>query len=859
VATGRSVGEVFLRTRADTSRLGGDLKTQGEKAARGAGTHAGTQFGESMTSTMRGFAGRVGGAVSLMTGAVAGVGLAGLVTFGLKTAASLQQAEIGFTTLIGSGRKAKTFLEGLKSFAAKTPFELPGLIESSRTLLGVGLDAKKVVPLLQAFGDTAGAVGVGQEAFQRIMLATSQAISAGKFGAGDLNQIMTNGIPIWSILSKAMGKTVPELRKMAEQGKLLSKDVLPLLQKQMGKDYGGAMAAQSKTLAGVWSTLKDTVAIGLADAIKPLVPLLSDLVPRAADLAQRGLKQFSLGVRALGAAFQGEGVTSDGFVGKMERIGVVARVVWTWIRDTAIPVIKDVGAKLLEVGRFALSVAAWFKEHQQAIVALAAAFVVLKVAVIAYNIQQAIMAAGGVLQWIGKITNLTKVWTAVQWLLNSALFANPIGLVVLAVIGLIAIIVLVATKTKFFQIVWKAVWTFVKDQAQHVADWFTGKILPSFRSAFNALGTIVDWFKRVWNAAWGGVKDFVNGVWTFIRDKVFNPLKKFITETIPNAFSSGVTAIGKFWKGLEALARKPIEFVVDIINRGIIDTFNKVSGFFHGPTFDHVSISPGDGLGQRAPRGAGDGPGTGDGPGLIGLLSGPAKWVSDRVGLGGLASKFGNSPFVKILTGMGGALKDSLIGQVKNMIGEMFASSGGGGSVGAGGLRSGIAGVLANLRNVFRIVPLISGFRRNARTLTGNPSYHASGRAVDIPPVRAWALYLRAVFGSKLRELITPWNELNILNGRPHRYTGAVWNQHNFPGGNAHIHAAMDSGGWLQPGLNIVPNGTGRPERVTSPGSEDAMLARLDRLIAAVERVAPGVGAAINGVGAGLLQSARAR
>jgi tape measure domain-containing protein len=82
------------------------------------------------------------------------------------------------------------------------------------------------------------------------MLATSQAISAGKFQAGDLNQIMTNGLPVWTILSKAMHKSVPELRDLASHGKLLAKDVLPALQSQMHKDYGGAMAKQSQTLNG---------------------------------------------------------------------------------------------------------------------------------------------------------------------------------------------------------------------------------------------------------------------------------------------------------------------------------------------------------------------------------------------------------------------------------------------------------------------------------------------------------------------------------------------------------------------------------------------------------------------------------
>src|SRR4051812_36542823 len=261
--------------RPDFSRAGVETRREAAKIGRVIGEET---AGKYITS----FAGSVGRGAARLGQAMQGIAATFIVgdmvrraaSFGLQTAAALEQAKVGFDTLLGSGKAAEAFLHRLTDFAAKTPFELPGLIESSRTLLGVGLSADQTMKTIQAFGDAAGAVGVGQEGFQRVMIATSQAISAGKFQAGDLNQIMNNGIPIWTILAKATGKPVPELRKLSSEGKLLSKDVLPALQRQMEKDYGGAMARQSQTLAGVWSTLKDSVSIGLARSLEPLVPLL---------------------------------------------------------------------------------------------------------------------------------------------------------------------------------------------------------------------------------------------------------------------------------------------------------------------------------------------------------------------------------------------------------------------------------------------------------------------------------------------------------------------------------------------------------------------------------------------------------
>jgi tape measure domain-containing protein len=219
------------------------------------------------------------------TVAVGGLAAAGAV-LGLKTAANLETAEVAFTRLLGSAKRARTFLGDLKSFAARTPFELPGLVDASRALVGAGTAAKDVIPTLTALGDASGALGLDQERFGRVMLAVTQIMNRGKVQAEELNQITEAGIPVWQLLADATGKPVPELQKLMESGKLLSKDVLPALFDQMRKDYGGGMEQQSRTLAGVWSTFKDTISLTLSDALQPLIPVLKTALPEAARIFQ---------------------------------------------------------------------------------------------------------------------------------------------------------------------------------------------------------------------------------------------------------------------------------------------------------------------------------------------------------------------------------------------------------------------------------------------------------------------------------------------------------------------------------------------------------------------------------------------
>jgi hypothetical protein len=100
---------------------------------------------------------------------------------GLETASSLQQAEIGFKhddRLRGEGEGSSS--AQLASFAASTPFEMPGLVDAARTLMGVGVSAKQVIPTLTAYGDAAGALGIQQDAFQRIMIAVRSPCPPGR-------------------------------------------------------------------------------------------------------------------------------------------------------------------------------------------------------------------------------------------------------------------------------------------------------------------------------------------------------------------------------------------------------------------------------------------------------------------------------------------------------------------------------------------------------------------------------------------------------------------------------------------------------------------------------------------------------
>ena len=247
-----------------------------------------------MTSAMGAFGG-AGGAAGMVVSALAkgvlalasaaGVAAGAIGRAGIAAASFNEQMAVSLGTLTGSADKAQKHLADLQKFALNTPFEMAGLAEMDRGLLGVGMRVQDVIPYLQLWGDYTSALGLSQEQMTRIVQANTQALGAGRYTLEDLNQIANNGASnIYPLLSQALGKTVPEIRKMATEGKL-TVDQFDKVYAVMQKNYFGNMQKQSQTLSGLWSNVTDAFSQGAAKAltdsgvIDAIKAALTDLIP----------------------------------------------------------------------------------------------------------------------------------------------------------------------------------------------------------------------------------------------------------------------------------------------------------------------------------------------------------------------------------------------------------------------------------------------------------------------------------------------------------------------------------------------------------------------------------------------------
>ncbi|MGV8846369.1 tape measure protein [Tessaracoccus sp.] len=278
------LGTLAAKFRVDTSEMGGDLQR--------ADAHA--------SGWASGLVGKVGGIFAAL--GVAKLG-ADMVSLGLQTAGAMENADIAFTTMLGSGAKAKDFIGQLKTFAAATPFDFPGLQTAASSLISIGIDSNKVIPIMTTLGNVTSGMGTGAEGIKRATVALQQMNAAGKIQAQDLNQLRDAGIPVYDLLAAAMGKPKAEIAELANQGKL-GKDALDKMMSALetGKGlerFSGLMEKQSLSLQGLWSTFQDNLGMGLASALEPVLPLLKDGLGMAATAVSGALSGVATGLQWL--------------------------------------------------------------------------------------------------------------------------------------------------------------------------------------------------------------------------------------------------------------------------------------------------------------------------------------------------------------------------------------------------------------------------------------------------------------------------------------------------------------------------------------------------------------------------------
>jgi hypothetical protein len=138
-------------------------------------------------------------------------------------------------------------------------------------------------------------------------------------------------------------------------------------------------------------------------------------------------------------------------------------------------------------------------------------------------------------------SGVTAVATGVQWLWNAALAASPVTWIVLGIIALVAIIVVIALKTTWFQQIWHAAWGAITSAASATWNWIKKNWPLILGILTGPIGLAVLYVTKHWNDIVsfmtklpGRIGKATAGMWDGIKD----------------AFRSAINWIISGWNGL---------------------------------------------------------------------------------------------------------------------------------------------------------------------------------------------------------------------------------------------------------------------------------------------------------------------
>jgi tape measure domain-containing protein len=495
------------------------VKKAGQTASRETGASGGLGKLGAHFGMLAGFA---------RTGALAlGAATVGVAGYAVKSAASLEQVTVAFTTMLHSASAANTMVANLQKFAKDTPFELAGVESTAQSLLGFGFAAKSVIPMLTAVGNAASGLNLGQAGMDEITLALGQMKMKGRVQGDELLQLAEHHVNAYGYLEKALGLSGPQLQKAVQKGKVSAATAIPIILKGMDDQFKGLMEKESHTLGGIWSNFHDAMQQGLTRLVNPFLPTMKKWLQGVTDYlgGKGGKDKGMLGRLGQFAPYLASNITSGRADFAAYNIGAilgnhkfdpaiekgvrVAHNLGVIVKDVLVPAFKDMSvllAPVVLVFDHLDQITGFVADHKDVFRVLADGVIAV---VAAFKLYQLVMVG---------VNAITAVFDGLA-------DANPIGLIVVAIAALVAGFVYAYTHWAPFRNFINDSWRRLQVVAAWIRDhWETLALFTPFTLAIRVVhdhwGTITGALRSVWN--------FINKDWPLISAILVKPFEDLI-------------------------------------------------------------------------------------------------------------------------------------------------------------------------------------------------------------------------------------------------------------------------------------------------------------------------------------------
>lgn len=364
-----------------------------------------------------------------------------------KLGMQTENAAKAFSVLVGNTDQAASMLSELNSYADNTIWSRSIVLDASKTMLGFGVSAKEVTGDLMRLGDIA--MGDSQK-LQSLALVFGQVASAGRLQGQDLLQLINAGYNPLVDIAELTGKTVGEVKEEMSKGAISFDMVRQAIVRATseGGRYYKMIDTLAQTESGRFEQMKGKAISTMLDLYKIVQPVLIPLFQALID-TMTVIEPI---------------------------IGGVANAVGWFFKE-----LKDGNPWLLGV--------------ITAIGAYSAAVAVNTFLLKGWKVAE--------LAQLGAMILVEKA----QWLLNIAMSANPIGLIIAGIAALTVAMIVCWKKFAGFRAVIITVWSTIKGFASLIKEYVVGSITDMLQGIGKVGEALSKLFSGDFKGAWQSVKD----------------------------------------------------------------------------------------------------------------------------------------------------------------------------------------------------------------------------------------------------------------------------------------------------------------------------------------------------------------
>ncbi|SEE19553.1 tape measure domain-containing protein [Arthrobacter alpinus] len=491
-----------------------------------------------------------------------------------------------------SMEKASTALMGVLSILASGDF-IGGLgVEEDSKLISFLFNVREgFMGLSDVSGRVVAEVSGGITALGAAFVSGGSEVTSSGF-AGILESIGTGARTIWDAIQPLLNLAFvasatgwDTIQSIFSTLSDLAAGMLPSLV-TIGTSLGEASAKISAAVWGVFLEVLNSVASILESVLVPALELLASYMEENESLVQGlvgGYAAYETAQNALDWGKEIWGLITSGVEWVKNAIAIAASTVAKVKDKIETAYLMALYAKD-SIVKAANTVATWAHVAATKAAGIAQSLTSASTykAAAAWVAQRAAMVAGAV---------ATKAVTAAQWLMNAAMSANPIGLVIAGIALLVGGFILAYNKIGwfkdgvnavvqavggFFKWLWenaiKPAFEGIMAAAKATADWFQNSFMPAVKAAIDAVAAVFTWWvDTIVRPVFDAIFTVVNGFYLFFRG-IFQLVVSIFVNILAPAFMN-------FWHGVVEPVFAAIGLLVSLWWSTVSGIFNNVVSF----------------------------------------------------------------------------------------------------------------------------------------------------------------------------------------------------------------------------------------------------------------------------------------